>query len=80
MKPDDPKIKWIEEPQLGLAGRMYWPLVAQGLTTTFKHISRSLRGDVVTVPGFMNKMFAASVRVTPRPVIRRVVHRMQDAK
>ena len=49
MKPDDPKIKWIEEPKLGLAGRMYWPLVAQGLTTTFKHISRSLRGDVVTV-------------------------------
>jgi NADH-quinone oxidoreductase subunit I len=49
MKPDDPNIKWIEEPKLGLSGRMYVPLVAQGLATTFKHLSRSLRGDVVTV-------------------------------
>jgi len=38
------------------------------------------RGDVVAVPGFMNKAMAASVRFSPRPVIRRVVHRMQDAK
>jgi len=42
MKPDDPNIKWIEEPKLGLAGRMYLPLLAQGLTTTFKHLSKSL--------------------------------------
>src|SRR5262245_14544370 len=49
MKPDDPNIKWIAEPQLGLAGRMYVPLVAQGLTTTLKHIARSLRGEVVTL-------------------------------
>ena len=46
MKPDDPNIKWIEEPKLGLSGRMYLPLFAQGLTTTFKHLARSLRGDV----------------------------------
>jgi uncharacterized protein len=38
------------------------------------------RGEVVAVPGFMNKAMAASVRFSPRPVIRRVVHRMQDAK
>ena len=37
------------------------------------------RGDVVAVPGVMNKVMAASVRVSPRPVIRRLVHRMQDA-
>ena len=49
MKPDDPHIKWIAEPTLGLAGKMYLPLVAQGLTTTLKHITRSLRGEVVTV-------------------------------
>jgi len=38
------------------------------------------RGDVVAVPGFMNKAMATSVRFSPRPVIRRVVHRMQDTK
>ena len=38
------------------------------------------RGDVVAVPGFMNKAMAASVRFSPRPVIRRAVHRMQDVK
>jgi len=38
------------------------------------------RGDGVAVPGFVNKAMAASVRFSPRPVIRRAVHRMQDAK
>jgi len=38
------------------------------------------RGDVVAVPGFMNKAMAASVRFSPRPVIRRVVGRINDAK
>ena len=49
MKPDDPNISWIEEPQLGLAGKLYLPLFVQGLTTTFKHLARSLGGGVVTV-------------------------------
>ena len=34
MKSDDPNITWIEEPKLGLAGKMYLPLFVQGLTTT----------------------------------------------
>jgi short-subunit dehydrogenase len=38
------------------------------------------RGDVVAVPGFANKAMAASVRFSPRPVIRRVVHRVNDSK
>jgi len=38
------------------------------------------RGDVVAVPGLVNKVMAASIRVSPRPVVRRLVHRMQDAK
>lgn len=38
------------------------------------------RGDVVAVPGFQNKMLAASVRFSPRPVIRRVVHKMQESR
>jgi short-subunit dehydrogenase len=35
------------------------------------------KGDAVAVPGLMNKLFASSIRLTPRPVVRRVVHRMQ---
>ncbi len=38
MKSTDPNITWIEEPKLGLAGKMYLPLFMQGLTTTFKHL------------------------------------------
>ncbi|QDU94212.1 NuoI/complex I 23 kDa subunit family protein [Lignipirellula cremea] len=38
MKPDDKNIQWVEEPKLGLAGRMYLPLFVQGLTTTVKHL------------------------------------------
>ncbi len=38
MKPDDHGITWIEEPKLGLAGRMYLPLFAQGITTTVRHL------------------------------------------
>ena len=38
MKADDPNIKWIEEPKLGLAGRMYLPLFVGGLATTTKHL------------------------------------------
>jgi len=38
MKADDPAIRWIEEPKLGLAGRMYLPLLISGLTTTARHL------------------------------------------
>jgi len=38
------------------------------------------RGDAVAVPGAMNKIMAASVRLTPRPVIRRLVRKMQQTK
>ena len=37
------------------------------------------KGEVVAVPGLMNKLFASSIRLTPRAVVRRVVHRMQRA-
>ncbi|MBA3287041.1 MAG: SDR family oxidoreductase [Acidimicrobiia bacterium] len=37
------------------------------------------RGDVVHVTGLRNKVLAASVRFTPRPVMRRLVHRLQSA-
>jgi len=38
------------------------------------------RGDVVVVPGVRNKLLAASVRFSPRPVVRRLVHKMSEAK
>ena len=38
MQSDDPAIRWIQEPELGLAGRMYLPAVFQGLTTTARHL------------------------------------------
>jgi NADH-quinone oxidoreductase subunit I len=37
MTPTNPDIDWLEEPQLGWAGRMYLPLFLQGLTTTARH-------------------------------------------
>ena len=49
MRKDDPDIRWVEEPKLGLAGKMYLPMFAQGLTTTFKHLKGSLTGKAVTV-------------------------------
>jgi NADH-quinone oxidoreductase subunit I len=49
MKADDPGILWIEEPQLGLSGRMYLPIYMHGLTTTFRHMKNSLLGKAVTV-------------------------------
>ena len=70
MKATDPAVKWIEEPKLGLAGKLYLPLFVQGLTTTFKHLAKSLGGGVVTVsypdqePEFGN------------PLIYRGVHRL----
>jgi short-subunit dehydrogenase len=38
------------------------------------------KGDVVAVPGFMNKAMAAGVRFTPRPIARRMVHSVQKSK
>ena len=38
MREDDSNIRWIEEPELGLTGRMYLPLFVQGLSTTLKHL------------------------------------------
>ena len=44
MKADDPNIKWVDEPKLGLAGRMYLPLIFGGLTTTSQAFGQS-QGD-----------------------------------
>ena len=66
MKPEDPAILWIEDPPLGLAGRMYLPLFAQGLTTTIKH----LFGPKVT------QSFPDERPKIGNPLIYRGVHRL----
>ena len=66
MKHDDPNVKWIEEPKLGLAGRMYLPLLVQGLTTTTKH----LLGPKITVS------FPEERPNIAAPLIYRGVHRL----
>jgi uncharacterized protein len=38
------------------------------------------KGDVVAVPGFMNKAMAAGIRFAPRPMVRRMVHTIQKTK
>ena len=66
MKPNDPSIKWIEEPKLGLAGKMYVPLFVQGLTTTARHL-------------FSPKITVDFPEVRPKihnPLIYRGVHRL----
>jgi NADH-quinone oxidoreductase subunit I len=66
MKASDPGIKWIQEPKLGLAGKMYVPLFVQGLTTTTKHLFA--RKVTVSFPDVRPKIDA--------PLIYRGVHRL----
>ncbi len=71
MKPTDSQIKWIEEPKLGLSGKMYLPLVFGGLTTTAKH----LFGPKMTVS------FPEERAKISNPLIYRGVHRLnKDAE
>ncbi len=66
MQPDDPAILWVEEPKLGLTGKMYLPLVVQGLTTTARHL-------------FSPKVTVSYPDVEPKienPLIYRGVHRL----
>ncbi|HVX13189.1 MAG TPA: NADH-quinone oxidoreductase subunit I [Pirellulales bacterium] len=66
MKPDDPNIQWIDEPKLGLAGKMYLPLFVQGFATTTRH----LFGPKVTVS------FPEARPKIGNPLIYRGVHRL----
>jgi NADH-quinone oxidoreductase subunit I len=66
MKSDDPNIHWIEEPKLGLGGKIYLPLLVEGLTTTLKHLFR--RKVTVQSPEVRHE--------APDPLIYRGVHRL----
>ncbi|MGD9128227.1 MAG: NADH-quinone oxidoreductase subunit I [Planctomycetia bacterium] len=66
MKPDDPNVKWIETPRLGLLGKLYVTLFTQGLPTTLRHL-------------FSRKQTVASPEVrheVPEPSIYRGLHRL----
>ena len=71
MKPHDPAMNWIEEPQLGMAGKMYLPLFLQGLSTTTRHL-------------FQPKVTVSFPEERPKignPLIYRGVHRLnKDAE
>lgn len=66
MKPDDPRIQWIKEPELGLAGKSYLLLFAEGLVTTVKHLFS--RKKTVQFPEEPHEI--------PEPLIYRGVHRL----
>ena len=38
MHPTDKHIRWVKEPELGMAGKSYLLLFAQGLLTTLRHL------------------------------------------
>jgi NADH-quinone oxidoreductase subunit I len=66
MKTDAKDIRWVEEPPLGLSGRLYVPLIVQGLTTTARHL-------------FQPKVTVSYPDVEPaigNPLIYRGVHRL----
>ncbi len=70
MQADDPNVKWVEEPRLGLSGRMYLPMFAQGLTTTFRHMKNSLQGGTATT------CYPDEEPEIAQPLIYRGVHRL----
>ena len=66
MKPNDQRIAWVQTPRLGLAGKSYLLLFAQGLTTTLRHLFR--RKKTVQSPEQRHAI--------PDPLIYRGVHRL----
>jgi NADH-quinone oxidoreductase subunit I len=70
MRPDDPNILWVNESPLSMAERMYLPLFFEGLTTTLRHLGRSLSGQVVTVS------YPEEEPRIDAPLIYRGVHRL----
>ena len=70
MQPNDPKIKWVKEPQLGLSGRMYLGPLLDGLATTAKHLFKTARGEGMT------RQFPEERPEFGNPLIYRGVHRL----
>jgi NADH-quinone oxidoreductase subunit I len=70
VKPDDKNIKWVEEPELGLSGRMYLGPLLDGLATTAKHFLKTVRGEGMT------RQFPEERPEFGNPLIYRGVHRL----
>jgi NADH-quinone oxidoreductase subunit I len=70
VKADDASIQWVEEPKLGLAGRMYLTPIMEGLTTTAKHLFKTMGG------GWDTQQFPEERPVFGNPLIYRGVHRL----
>jgi NADH-quinone oxidoreductase subunit I len=70
MKPDDQSIKWVEEPKLGLSGRLYLTPLIDGLSLTARHLVKTVRGE-----GFTTQ-FPEERPVFGNPLIYRGVHRL----
>lgn len=66
MQATDPKVKWLDEPKLGITGKMYLPALVQGLAVTTKH----LFGPKMTVS------FPEERPEIGNPLIYRGVHRL----
>jgi NADH-quinone oxidoreductase subunit I len=66
MQANDKNIRWVKEPELGMAGKSYLLLFVQGLATTLKHlVSRKV---TVQSPEQRHEI--------PDPLIYRGVHRL----
>lgn len=68
-----------------VAGMEHSRLVAGRKMPTSAEVARAgyqamVRGEVIHVPGMMNKVLAASVRVIPRPAVRSIVRAMQERR
>ena len=75
MKADDPRVKWLDVPPMGLAEKLYLPLVTHGLTTTLRHLAAALAGKTVTVS------YPEEEPQIDNPLIYRGVHRLnRDAE
>jgi NADH-quinone oxidoreductase subunit I len=73
MNANDPAIHWVEEPKLGITGKMYLPLFVQGLTTTVKHLVKFNKRVTVSFP--------EERPTVGNPLIYRGVHRLnKDAE
>jgi len=71
MQPNDPNITWIQEPQLGLTGRMYLTPIIDGLATTFAHFFKTaVKGESFT------QQFPEQRPQFGNPLIYRGVHRL----
>jgi NADH-quinone oxidoreductase subunit I len=75
MKADDPGIRWLGPARLTLAEKLYLPLIVHGLTTTLRHVVRTVCGRSVTVS------YPEEEPEIANPLIYRGVHRLnRDAQ